>query len=43
MAAEVMLDQGFSYREVCRHFDLGQTSRRRWVEQLQFERSGGGL
>jgi len=37
----MVLDQGFSYREVCRQLDLGETGLRRWVEQLQFERDGG--
>ena len=40
-AAGMVLDQGFSYREVCRQLDLGETGLRRWVEQLQFERDGG--
>ena len=40
-AAGMLLDQGFSYREVCRQLDLGETGLRRWVEQLQFERDGG--
>ena len=38
-AAGMVLDQGFSYRDVCRQLDLGETGLRRWVEQLQFERS----
>lgn len=38
----MMSDQGFLYREVCPHFGLGETSLRHWVEQVQFERSGGG-
>jgi transposase len=37
----MVLDQGFSCREVCRQLDLGETGLRRWVEQLQFERDGG--
>jgi len=40
-AAGMVLDQGFSYREVCRQLDLRETGLRRWVEQLQFERDGG--
>ena len=40
-AVGMMLDQGFSYREVCRQLDLGETGLLRWVEQLQFERDGG--
>jgi len=40
-AAGMVLDQGFSYREVCRQLDLGETGLRRWVEQLQFERNAG--
>jgi len=42
-AAGMVLDQGFSCREVCRQLDLGETGLRRWVEQLQFERDGGVL
>jgi transposase len=33
-AAGMVLDQGFSYREVCRQLDLGETGLRRWVEQF---------
>ena len=40
-AASMVLDQGFSYREVCRQLDLGETGLRRWVDQLRFERDGG--
>ena len=39
-AAGMVLDQGFSYCEVCRQLDLGETGLGRWVEQLQFERDG---
>ena len=38
----MVLDQGFSYREVCRQLDLGETGLRRWAEQVQFEINGGG-
>ena len=38
--AGMVLDQGFSYCEVCRQLDLGETGLRRRVEQLQFERDG---
>ena len=37
----MVLDQGFSYCEVCRQLDLGETGLRHWVEQVQFERNGG--
>ena len=37
----MVLDQGFSYREVCRQLDLGETGLQRWFEQFQFERDGG--
>ena len=37
----MILDQGFSYREVCHQLDLGGTGLRRWVDQLQSERNGG--
>ena len=30
--AGMMLDQGFSYREVCRQLNLGETGLLRWVE-----------
>jgi transposase len=39
--AGMVLDQGFSYREVCRQLDLGETGLRRWVEQVQFGRNFG--
>ncbi len=39
--AGMVLDQGFSYREVCRQLHLGETGLQRWVERLQFERDGG--
>jgi transposase len=38
-AAGMVLDQGFSCREVCRQLDLGETGLRRWVEQLQIEQA----
>ena len=37
----MVLGQGFSYREVWRQLDLGETALRRWVGQLQFERNSG--
>ena len=33
-AAGMVLDQGFSYREVCRQLDLGETGLRHWVERF---------
>ncbi len=42
-AAGMVLDQGFSYREVCRQLDAGETGLRHWVEQLLFERVGDPL
>jgi Transposase. len=35
----MVLDQGFSYREVCRQLDLGETGLRRWVRKLPVKRT----
>lgn len=37
----LVLDQGFSVKEVCEQFDLQDGALRRWVKQVQFERKGG--
>jgi transposase len=37
----LVLDQGFSIKEVCEQFDLQDGALRRWVNQLKFERNGG--
>ena len=37
----MVMDQGFSYCEVRRQLDLGETGLRRRVELLRFERNGG--
>lgn len=39
-AAQLVLDQGYSVAEACRSLEIGETALRRWVEQLQLERSG---
>lgn len=39
-AASLVLDQGYSILQACRALDVGQTAMRRWVGQLQLERSG---
>ena len=39
--ASLVLDQGFSIKEVCEQFDLQDGALRRWVNQLKFERNGG--
>ncbi|MGL6508712.1 IS3 family transposase [Aeromonas hydrophila] len=39
-AASLVLDQGYSVPEASRSLDVGETVLRRWVQQLQFERSG---
>ncbi len=39
-AASLVLDQGYSVPEASRSLDVGETILRRWVQQLQSERSG---
>ena len=39
-AASLVLDQGYSILQACRSLDVGETALRRWVDQLQFERTG---
>lgn len=39
-AACLVLDQGYSVPEACRSLDLGESALRRWVKQLQQERTG---
>ncbi len=39
-AACLVLDQGYSVPEASRSLDVGETVLRRWVQQLQSERSG---
>ncbi|MCK2086452.1 IS3 family transposase [Aeromonas sp. 3925] len=39
-AASLVLDQGYSVPEASRSLDVGETVLRRWVQQLQSERSG---
>ncbi len=40
-AACLILDQGFSVRDVCDQLDLQEGALRRWVQQVRFERNGG--
>ena len=37
----MVLDQGFSIKEVCEQFDLQDGALQRWVNQAKFERNGG--
>lgn len=39
-AAQLVLDQGHTVLEACRALDVGETSLRRWVDQLSAERGG---
>ncbi|MGL6572977.1 IS3 family transposase [Aeromonas hydrophila] len=39
-SASLVLDQGYSVPEASRSLDVGETVLRRWVQQLQSERSG---
>ena len=39
-AASLVLDQGYSVTEASRSLDVGETILRRWVQQLQSERTG---
>ena len=39
-AASLVLDQGYSVPEASRSLDVGETILRRWVRQLQSERTG---
>jgi len=39
-AAKLVLDQGYSMTEAARSLDVGQSALRRWIKQLQQERSG---
>ena len=38
--ANLVLDQGYSISQACRALDVGQTALKRWVDQLQLERTG---
>lgn len=38
-AASLVLDQGYSICEASRSLDVGETMLRRWVQQLQSERT----
>ena len=40
-AACLVLDQGYSVRDVCAQLDLQEAALRRWVQQVRFERNGG--
>jgi transposase len=40
-AAVLVLDKGYSFPAACRAIGVGESALRRWVEQLQLERSGG--
>lgn len=40
-AACLVLDQGYSVRDVCTQLDLQEGALRRWVQQVRFERNGG--
>jgi transposase len=40
-AAYLVLDQGYSVRDVCTQLDLQEGALRRWVQQVRFERNGG--
>ncbi len=42
-AASLVLDQGYSVPEASRSLDVGETVLRRWVQQLQSERTGTTL
>lgn len=39
-AASLVLDRNYSITEACTSMSVGPTAMRRWVEQLQLERSG---
>ena len=39
-AAGLVLDQGYSHIEACRSLGVVESALRRWVNQLQLERSG---
>lgn len=39
-AARLVLDQGYAISQASQSLDVGETALRRWVEQLQAERSG---
>ncbi|KZN46895.1 transposase [Pseudoalteromonas luteoviolacea DSM 6061] len=39
-AACLVLDKGYSFPDACRSLDVGETTLRRWVQQLEVERSG---
>ena len=39
-ATSLVLDQGYSVPEASRSLDVGETVLRRWVQQLQSERTG---
>lgn len=39
-AASLVVNQGYSISEACRSLGVGETAMRRWVAQLEQERSG---
>jgi len=39
-AADLVLNQSYSYPEACEALGVGETALRRWVSQLSSERSG---
>ncbi|MCG7540028.1 IS3 family transposase [Pseudoalteromonas sp. CO348] len=39
-AACLVLDKGYSHQDACHSLDIGETALRRWVQQLERERSG---
>ena len=41
-AATMALDQGHPLAHTCLQLDVSEYSLRRWVQQVQFERNGGG-
>lgn len=39
-AASLVLDQGYTLTQACEALEVGRTAMRRWVNQLEAERSG---
>lgn len=41
-AATMVLDQGFSFSEVCQELDVSESALRRWTDQVKLEAPSAG-
>lgn len=42
-AAQLVLDQGYTYREACEALDIGRSNLENWVRQVRKERNGDSV